>query len=172
MPDRDLPFFHLSPLKEHRGPGTHQQRPTQNADQHRNRTQTNPNRTRGKSQARESNGEQGRQTRASQIRGRSPSRVTKVRDQGPERICSVKFFKRNTGGPEHTNRNQRRTQTNGETEHRPTRTERKERVKRESPPGGRASKRGPAKSEAEARQASRESETKAPREDESALTRL
>ena len=26
MPDRDLPFFHVSPLLEHGGPGTHQQR--------------------------------------------------------------------------------------------------------------------------------------------------
>ena len=68
-----------------------------------------------------------------------------------------KIFKRNTGGPEHTNRHQHRTQTNVETEHRPTRTERKERDKQESPPGGRASKREPAKSGAEARHASKES---------------
>ena len=92
LPDRDHPFFHLSPLLEHRGPGTHQQKPTQNADQRRNRTQTNPNRTKGESQAGESN-------------------------------------------------------------------------------GSRAGQREPAKSEAEARRASRESETKVPREDEGALTR-
>ena len=97
---------------------------------------------------------------------------TKEKRAGEERNTgTVKFFKRNTGGPEHTNRNQHRTQTNVETEHRPTRTERKERDKPESHPGGRASKREPAKSEAEARRASRESETKAPREDAGALTR-
>ena len=84
-------------------------------------------------------------------------------------ICDL-FFKRNTGGPEHTNRHQHRKQTNAETEHRPNQAGRKERVKQESPTEGRAGQREPAKSEAEARRAFRESETKVPREDEGAFT--
>ena len=81
LPDRDLPFFHLSPLKEHRGPGTHQQKPTQNADQRRNRTQTNPNRTKGESQAGESNGSRAgqREPAKSEAEARQPSRESETK---------------------------------------------------------------------------------------------
>ena len=72
LPDRDHPFFHLSPLLEHRGPGTHQQKPTQNTDQRRNRTQTNPNRTKGERQAGEYSGGQSKQTRAGSVWERWP----------------------------------------------------------------------------------------------------